>query len=328
MDSTKPKISIVMPVRNGDAWLNETFRTILSQSRFDQTEIIVIDSGSTDQSLSIIEKYPVRLFTIEHAEFNHGTTRNLGVRNARGEFVVMIVQDAKPIGRQWLEFLLEPFEDDEVMAVCGQQVVPHDADKNPMQWYRPVAGPSVKKYCFSARETFEHLSPVEKRRVCGWDNVNAMYRRDALLKIPFREIDFGEDMQWAKDALESGYCLAHTGFAQVEHYHNNSDSSNYVRQFAEDFQLYKMFGIVPELHGWNGKVVLKDIKWFLTENEVSLADKWRWLRYNHMLRRSSRHSTQHFLNALARGESALEEEYQKLKPSNSQPLKPGMASVR
>ncbi len=151
---------------------------------------------------------------------------------------------------KWLEQLLEPFNDDKVAAVCGQQIVPHDPDNNPLQWFRPVSKPSVRKLFYPQREEFDILSPLQKKNACSWDNVNAMYKRDSLARIPFRKIDFAEDIQWAKDALESGFCLAHTGFAQVEHYHNNSKHSNYVRQFAEDFQLYKMFGIVPGKSHW------------------------------------------------------------------------------
>ncbi|MFI5156559.1 MAG: glycosyltransferase family 2 protein [Chitinophagales bacterium] len=315
-------ISIVIPVKNGDAWLDKTMPAILGQSLMDQTELIVIDSGSTDRTKSILEKYPVKLINIPSNEFNHGATRNLGVENSTGKYVVMTVQDAKPVGKKWLELLLEPFSDEKVAAVCGQQIVPHDSDKNPIQWFRPVSKPSIRKVFYPGWEEFGSLSPQEKRNACSWDNVNAMYRRESLVKIPFRNVDFAEDMHWAKDALESGYCLVHSGFAQVEHYHNNSSHSNFVRQFAEDFLLYKMFGIMPKNGTPNSFMMLRDMKRLLKENRVSFRDKWKWLQYNRMLRESSKQANLHFFNSLALGEDNLEDSYQKLNTSFSQPLKP------
>ena len=52
-------ISVVIPVKNGDSWLNETIPAILNQQVNGAVEIIAIDSGSTDESLSILAKYPV-----------------------------------------------------------------------------------------------------------------------------------------------------------------------------------------------------------------------------------------------------------------------------
>jgi rhamnosyltransferase len=89
------KISVVIPVKNGEPWLDECIQGIMSQTLFNQTEIIAIDSGSTDGSLAILEKYPVRIYNLPPAEFNHGLTRNYGVQLCRGEYVVMTVQDAK-----------------------------------------------------------------------------------------------------------------------------------------------------------------------------------------------------------------------------------------
>ena len=81
----------------------------MRQTLIAQSEIIVIDSGSTDRSLEIVRRYPVRLIEIPASEFNHGSTRNLGVRAAKGEYVVMTVQDALPGSDDWLELFLAGF---------------------------------------------------------------------------------------------------------------------------------------------------------------------------------------------------------------------------
>ena len=56
MKSGRPKISVLMPVYNGDKHLKKSINSILRQT-FDDFELIIINDGSTDQSLSIIESY-------------------------------------------------------------------------------------------------------------------------------------------------------------------------------------------------------------------------------------------------------------------------------
>ena len=125
-------VSVVIPVKNGDIWLNHVIPAILSQELDGGLEVILIDSGSTDNTLNIISNYPVKLIRIEPGTFNHGTTRNMGAGLAKGKYVVMTVQDAKPVSRRWLKTLMEGFTDDNVAGVCGQQIVPHHHDKNPV----------------------------------------------------------------------------------------------------------------------------------------------------------------------------------------------------
>ncbi len=121
----------------------------------------------------------------------------------------MTVQDALPVDDRWLERLLEGFDDDNVAAVCGQQIVRRDPKFNPVQWFRPVSEPVLTKYSFADVAGFQALPAAEKRAVCGFDNVNTMYLRAALLKVPFQQMGFAEDIQWAKDAILSGYTIAY-----------------------------------------------------------------------------------------------------------------------
>jgi rhamnosyltransferase len=139
-------ISVVIPVKNGDSWLRETIPAILDQELDGAIEIIAIDSGSTDDTLSVLSKYPVTVVSIEPEEFNHGLTRNIGANLAKGKYLVMTVQDAKPSSRFWLQQLMDGFLDDTVAGVCGQQIVPHHFDKNPVEWYRPVSTRVKTKY--------------------------------------------------------------------------------------------------------------------------------------------------------------------------------------
>lgn len=148
-------------------------------------EVIIIDSGSTDGTLVLLQKYPVKIHNLPPAEFNHGETRNLGVQLATGEFVVMTVQDATPATDNWIELMLKHFEDPEVAGVCGQQIVAHDKEKNPLQWFRPAS--EAQPFWWQFKKSGRFYQPERKRATqllqlgrckCGLSQVNQ--RKTAL----------------------------------------------------------------------------------------------------------------------------------------------------
>jgi rhamnosyltransferase len=227
----KTSISIIIPVKNGAQTIKECLLGIFSQTLKDSLEVVIIDSGSTDGTLAIIKEFPVQLLQIAPDEFNHGTTRQLGVTKAHGEFVVLTVQDAVPATNNWLEIMLQHFVDEAVMGVCGQQVVPHHPDKNPLEWFRPISRPVPTTVQFLPEE-FKSLKGKEQHNYCRWDDVNAMYRRKALLETPFSKTEFAEDALWAKSALEKGYKLVYDTSSRVYHYHHYSFKIAFARTYT------------------------------------------------------------------------------------------------
>jgi rhamnosyltransferase len=239
-------ISIVIPVKNGGETIKECLQGIFNQTLADQLEVIVIDSGSEDNTLEILKEFPVRLKQIPQTQFNHGATRNLGVQIANGKYIVMTVQDSMAADNLWLAKMIKHFDDPEVAGVCGQQIVPHDRDKNPHEWFRPVNSPTTKIYQFKNISEFDSLTPKKKRWVCGWDDVNACYRAEILKHIlPFNEVVFGEDLDWANRAYKHGYKLVFDTHSRVYHYHHNSYERHYERRLIELHVDYDYFGIKP-----------------------------------------------------------------------------------
>ncbi|MBN2167017.1 MAG: glycosyltransferase family 2 protein, partial [Marinilabiliaceae bacterium] len=144
----KITISIIIPVKNGIATIRQCLDAIYVQTLIDQAEVIVIDSGSTDGTLEVLQQYPVRLYQIPPEDFNHGDTRNYGVSLAKGDFVVMTVQDAVTTDNKWLEKITQPFNDPQIMGICGRQMIPEEIDKNPGAWTQTFSKPVFKKTSF------------------------------------------------------------------------------------------------------------------------------------------------------------------------------------
>lgn len=88
-------VSIVVPVYNAEEYIKDTIRSIIRQS-YQDIEILLVDDGSTDASVSICQKYEqtdarLRLFSIEHS--GAGIARLYGVSQARGEWVMFVDAD-------------------------------------------------------------------------------------------------------------------------------------------------------------------------------------------------------------------------------------------
>ena len=322
--SSEILVSVIIPVKNGDDWLHETIPSILSQQLQGAVEIIAIDSGSTDKTLSVLSGYPVTVITIKPEDFNHGLTRNMGVLLAKGKFVVMTVQDAKPTTKFWLQHLLDGFIDDTVAGVCGQQAVPHHRDKNPVEWYRPVSKPVLRKQYFTIPEDFTKLSPQQQLALCRWDDVNAMYRRDALLQLPFRETDFAEDALWARDAMMAGYTIVYNPAAQVKHYHQEDYGFAYKRNFIVQYHFHKYFATVPSATKQSLRRRLSIVKLLITTPGLSFSEKWKWWLYNRRIDKAIQDSNKAFLDCLEKGgQPALDILYRQTIQAIPQALKTG-----
>ncbi len=314
-------ISVVIPVKDGEIWIEKCLKAIINQTLFYKTEIIIIDSGSSDKTLNIIANYPVRLIEIPSHEFNHGLTRNLGVKESKGEFVVMTVQDAVASDVYWLQKLLDGFIDYSVVAVCGRQIVPHYNKYNPMDWYRPSSPPVIRKIYFENPDNFYELSTEERKRACSWDNVTAMYRKKNLLGLPFQKTVFAEDMIWAKSALVTGNAIVYNPNAQVEHYHFEDKDYVFKRVFTTIYYRYKIIGYKPIAKKNIFRSKLSIVKHILLTRDIGISKKIYWIFYNFSRLKVENNVYDFFLKALSKGEDQLDALHEKICGVPPTPLK-------
>ena len=90
-----PKVSVLVPVYNVERYLRECLDSIVNQTLKD-IEIICINDGSTDSSLSILEEYAKndsRIKIIDKSNSGYGISMNIGLDNATGDYVGIIESD-------------------------------------------------------------------------------------------------------------------------------------------------------------------------------------------------------------------------------------------
>ena len=88
------KISVVMPVYNSSLYLHESIESVLNQT-FEDFEFIIVDDGSTDNSLDIVKKYQDKRINLQTLEHDYIVSLNHGMRLAKGKYIVRMDSDDK-----------------------------------------------------------------------------------------------------------------------------------------------------------------------------------------------------------------------------------------
>jgi len=218
-----PRASVVIPVCNGGERLRDCLEAVAAQKLPGGHELIVIDSGSADGSDEVAAGYG-RLVRIPAGSFNHGLTRNLGVSLARGKSVALLVQDAVPLGSDWLAALVEQAERPEVAGAYSRQLPRLDCPPFiRARLERWSAGRTERREKTLAGEAeLNSLPPAERIDRLSFDNVSSCVKREAWSRFPFPARRFGEDVHFSKAAQLAGMKIVYEPASAVEHSHANS----------------------------------------------------------------------------------------------------------
>lgn len=116
-----PKISIIIPVFNGEKYIEKCLESILNQ-KFKEYEVIVINDGSKDRTLDIINKYEMkdkRINIYSQENLGPSASRNSGIKKARGQYLAFIDADDF-ITDQYLESMIFKCEKENLdLVTCG-----------------------------------------------------------------------------------------------------------------------------------------------------------------------------------------------------------------
>ncbi|MFI4860300.1 MAG: glycosyltransferase family 2 protein [Phycisphaerales bacterium JB063] len=164
---TAPKVSIIMPVYNTEKYLAEAVDSVLAQT-FRDFEFIIIDDGSTDKSLELLEAYArrdkrIRLFTRPNTGYVVALNEGLGY--ARGEFFGRIDSD-DAIEPTLYEEQLELFGKDPDLVVCGTNAVVMNEKSDVFGDFEvPVTHDAIDRHLLTGRSCIHHPGSMMRMSV-------------------------------------------------------------------------------------------------------------------------------------------------------------------
>ena len=265
-----PDVTVIIPTKNAGPCFRATLKWIFAQKYSGTYEVLMVDSGSEDDTVKVAKEFGARVIEIRPEEFGHGKTRNFAARSACGGKLIFTTQDAVPADDKWLKRLSDDLDDPSIAGIYGRQIPKDDA--LPMErFFLNVRYPER-----GARKT-RRIFPGAPLRIDDvfFSNVNSAVKKEVLLKIPFREdIIISEDMQWAKDALLAGYCIAYDPDAAVVHSHNY----NMITVFRRYFDSGVSFDQMRKIGGFSPKILRGGTKYVRQEMEFMRRNGYReWI---------------------------------------------------
>lgn len=209
--------SIVIRTKDEGGWIGQCLKEIFAQT-VTPHEVIVVDSGSTDQTVRIARSFDVILQEIPASAFSYGRALNIGFSLSHSDFLVSLSAHAIPTDSRWLFYLLSPFANPKVGGVYGRQL-PHP-NSNPFEAraYDQVYGPDPK---IQSNDPF-------------FSSANCAIRRKLWEQFRFDEsVSGAEDQLWAQQIQHDGYFVAYEPRAVVFHSHSEGLREVYRRAFRE-----------------------------------------------------------------------------------------------
>lgn len=187
----KPKATVIIPAYNAARTIGQTLASLLAQ-KGESLEIVVVDDGSTDETLDICYKIkasspvPVRIFHQRHKR--QSAARNFGLAQAKGEFVIFLDADDIP-EREYVAKLVEAAEKDTEtdISCCSYSLLYEDGATKPRRLPSSLAGNTLSGS--------EALSRILTEDIEVWSG-SALYRRVFLLDS---EVFFDEEMTMGED---------------------------------------------------------------------------------------------------------------------------------
>jgi rhamnosyltransferase len=225
------QVSVLVLTKNGMPDINSCLKAVYGQCGVGLMEVIVVDSGSTDETMEIAKAFPVRLEQIPPASFHHARTRNFAAGLASGEILVFLSQDAIPSSDRWLEAMVANFADPGVGAVYGRQMP------------KPASTLERKDALDAVYGEQRIVKDPAHRNGLGYrfyhfSDANAAMRRSVWEATCFPEdLKVFEDLGIAKRILDAGWKIVYEPAACVFHSHSHTTSGLFKRYFDIGYTL-------------------------------------------------------------------------------------------
>ena len=236
----KDLISIIVPVYNAEKYLSRCIESILNQTHRN-IQLVIINDGSTDGSLEIIERYALadgRILLINKENTGVSDSRNKGLDIATGEFVGFVDADDY-IEPNMYEVLLQEITDaDAAICCCGY--------RQEFENYRYDISINERQVFYSTEEIISQYLRQDIRNGIFDGNWNKLFRTELLKNIRYEDIKHGEDILFQfKAFLNSSRVVCVPDL--LYHYISNKNSATNTKFNKNKLSIIKVADEIKDL---------------------------------------------------------------------------------
>jgi glycosyltransferase involved in cell wall biosynthesis len=239
-------VSVVIPVKDAGDDFPLLLSSLTRQKGFATVEIVVVDSGSSDESVQIAREFGAKVIKISPEEFSHSRARNLAAENCSGNYILFTVQDALPSSDLWLHELFNALKNNGAAAVSCAEFPREDADL----FYRACCWGHYKFLEVDGEDRILSKPDIENyftlRKNGQLSDLACLISRDLFLKYKFHG-DYAEDLELGLRLIKDGRKLAFLSSTRVIHSHNRPAYYHLKRGYVDGLLLCQIFSDCPIL---------------------------------------------------------------------------------
>ena len=246
-----PKVSIIIPNKDGKETLEVCINSILEKSTYNNYEIVIVENNSETEEIfkyyeELEKNEKIRIVKYPNKGFNYSAIINCGVKNSEGEFVVQLNNDTEVLTENWLELLIGFAQRKDVGAVGAKLYYPDETIQHAgiIVGIGGIAGNRFKSipkagHAYFAKESMiENLSAVTGAclfsRKSIYEEVGFMNEN---LAVAFNDVDFCLKIR------EKGYLIVYNPFVEFVHYESKSrgqeDTPAKIKRFQGEINTFE-----------------------------------------------------------------------------------------
>lgn len=246
-------ISVVIPVYNEEKRISDTLEALSNGTQI-PLEIIVVDGGSSDHTVSIIKKYYPDVILLRNPDRTAAAGRNIGIKKAKGDIVAFTDGDCI-VDKDWLKNIKIHFEENEIDGLGGK-VMNASPENHYEEYWGNLAWNLIMNFPDASYEV------KDKKLNDAFVTANCAYKKELLYRLKgfsrffannaedvdlcWRAIDKGAKLIYVPDVIVYAHNVTTLKGIAKKSFRNGVSSSKlqkiYGGKFNYDPNIYRMLG--------------------------------------------------------------------------------------